>query len=207
MVFDALGVEANNVLVLLNRQLEDLVGLRAVLHIAEGAQVNAAQKAVRLEIVAVALENVLGFENRVLDAPGASVQFSEPRVQIVGGRVVLDGQTVLVDGLAGVLRSAIHRDHLFVDMGHGEVIVGRRLIRSVGRRGGSRRFGVLIGGSGGRILRQNAQGTGSQKRQQGETGSSLLHSVGPTVIFIGCELQRGSSLFYPFVARYGKLQF
>ena len=34
--------------------------------------------------------------------------------------------------LVGVLGAAIHGDHLFVNMGHRKVIVGRRLVRSRG---------------------------------------------------------------------------
>ncbi len=101
----------------------------------------------RLEIVAVALQDVLGFENGIANAPGAGVKLRQGGVQVVGIRIVLNGEAIFVNRFVGVVGAAIHRDHLFVHVRQCEVIVGRSLVgllrrsrRLLGWRGSRRRW-------------------------------------------------------------------
>ena len=88
----------------------------------------------RLEVVAVALQDVLGFEDSVANAAGAGVKLRQGGVQVIGVRIVLDGETIFVNRLVGVVGAAVHRDHLLVHVRQGEVIVGRGLVGLLRRR-------------------------------------------------------------------------
>src|SRR5450631_3152851 len=186
MVFHALGIEPDDLLILLDGQLQDFLRLGPSLHVTQRAQLNAAQQAVRLEIVAIAFEDVLRFQDRVLDAAAARIQLGESGVQVVRSRIVLDGEPVFIDCLVGVIGAAIHRDHFLEDMGHREVVIRgsligrllptlgyRRRSRSAVARGWRGLVFVLVVRE---VLGEAANRAGQQECQEKTTSASWIHS-------------------------------
>ena len=72
------------------------------------------------------------------------VKLRQPSVQVIGARVVLDGQPVLVDGLGGVVGAPVHRDHLLVHVRHHEVVISSGLVGLLGWSHRLRRLSVLL---------------------------------------------------------------
>src|SRR5439155_19849366 len=70
MVVGAFGIQFNDLLVLLNREFQHIIGTVAALHVPERAQIDVTEQPVRFQIIGVALENFLGFRNRVANATG-----------------------------------------------------------------------------------------------------------------------------------------
>src|SRR5664279_422556 len=145
VVFYALGIELHNLLILLDRQLQNFLRLRPGLHIAEGTQIDAAQQTARLQIVAIALQDVLGFEHGIANAASLGVQFGESGIQVVGSGIVVDRQPILFNRLIGVVSASVHGNQFLVHVRHGEVVIRRRLVRRLrGSRFGWRRGACLV---------------------------------------------------------------
>src|ERR1035438_906962 len=77
----------------------NLLRLGTGLYVVKRTQVDTAQQAARLQVVAVALQDVLGFEDCIANAAGLGVQFGESGVQVIRGRIVLDRQPILINRL------------------------------------------------------------------------------------------------------------
>jgi len=77
VIVDAGGIEFGDLLVLVDGQLQHVVGAGATGHFAERAQIDAAEKLVGFEVIGIALENVLGFFDGVGDAARLDVEFGE----------------------------------------------------------------------------------------------------------------------------------
>ena len=198
MVLHALGIELDDLLILLDRKLQHLLRLRARLHVAERAQINTAQQTTRFQVVAVALQDVLGFQHGVANAAGLGVEFRQAGVQVVGSRIVLDGQPVLFNRLVGIVGAAVHGHHLLVHVRHREVVIGCCLVRllggsrmrSRGRRGHRSLLWLqhdglmgLVGGRcrllRGRILRHKAGRARQQKHSKRDTNPIYGHQEKP----------------------------
>src|SRR4029077_20723226 len=124
----------------LNGQLQDALRSVAGLHVAERTQVDASEQASGLEIVRVALENVLGFDDGVANAAGAGIKFGQAGGQVLGGGGGLNGCPVFLDSPVGQLTAAVGRYLLLVHVREREVVVrGGAVGRLTGR--GSRSWG------------------------------------------------------------------
>src|SRR5262249_24363549 len=139
-----LGIDADCRFILLNGQLQDFPRPTR-LGIAERTQVNSPQKLVGFQVVGIALDDLLSFENGVAYAASAVVDVSQSGIQVLRRRVGGNRQPVFLDGLVGVLAAPVHGHHLFVHVGQSEVVVRRRMVNLSGRR-------VLVG-SWGRLRR------------------------------------------------------
>src|SRR5271170_2900933 len=97
-----------------------------------------------IEIVGVFLEQILGGDCGIFDLAGLEVQLGQPVVEELRSRVGVQRQLVLFDGAGGILAAPVVRRHLFIVVGEGIVIVGRRTVGSRSARG-ARRRGSLYG--------------------------------------------------------------
>ena len=82
----------------------------------------------RFQIIGIALENFLGFRNRVANATGAGINLCQRRTQVLRSRVRFDGHAVFLDGLGHQVAAPVNRHLLFVHVSHGEVIVSSGFI-------------------------------------------------------------------------------
>ena len=73
MVVHTVGLQFDDLLVLLDGQFQDTLRSVAGLHVAERAQVDTSEQASGFEIVGIALENILGFDDGVANAAGAGI--------------------------------------------------------------------------------------------------------------------------------------
>ena len=69
MIVDAIGIDLDDLLVLIDGKLENVVGAVAAGHVAEGTQINAAEQLVCFQILGIALDDVLRFEDGVAIRP------------------------------------------------------------------------------------------------------------------------------------------
>ena len=88
----------------------------------------------RFEVIWFALENILRFNDGVLDAAGFCVQLGQCRCQVTGSRVGFYGLSIFLNGFVGEITAAIDRYLLFVHVSQSVVIVGCRLIDFAGSR-------------------------------------------------------------------------
>ena len=76
MIFHALGIELDDLLVLVDGQLQHFLRLCPRLHVAERAQIDSSQQPTRFQVVAIALQDVLRFQNGVANASRLGVKLS-----------------------------------------------------------------------------------------------------------------------------------
>src|ERR1019366_1001256 len=114
MVFHALGIELNNLLILLDRQLQNFLRLGTGLHVAKRSQIDAAQQAACLQVVAVALQDVLGLQDRIANAASLGVQFGESGIQVIGSGIVVNRQPILFNRLVGIISAPVHGNQFLV---------------------------------------------------------------------------------------------
>ena len=136
MIVNAVGIELHDLFVLIDRQLENVVGAGAAGHVAERTQIDAAEKLVGFEILGIALDDVLRFFDGVGDAAGLDVEFGEAGGQEFGGGIGFDGEAVFLGRFDGQVAAAVGRDHLLIHVGEGVVVVGGGLIDFARRRPG-----------------------------------------------------------------------
>ncbi len=111
--------------------------------VAKAAEIDEGQQAVRREIVGVALQNFIGFRDRVADALCLPVHFRQAladdgRERVVGVRLL-----VRVDRAGGVFAGAGLFVLLLENVAHGEVVVSVGANGIFAHRGGLRGSGVL----------------------------------------------------------------
>jgi hypothetical protein len=125
MVVHISGLDLDDLFVLLNGKFEHIIGaVAAARHIAERAQVNPAEQLVGFDIVGVALDDVLGFEDGVANASGLDVELGEAGGEELGRRIGLNGEPIFFQSLSREFATAVDRDLLLIHVGDGVVIVG-----------------------------------------------------------------------------------
>src|SRR5579862_5932739 len=134
MIVDAVGLDFDDLFVLLDGEFEDVVGAVAAGHVAKGTEIDAPEKLVGFEIFGIALDDVLSFEDGVSNASGLNVKFGEASGQKFGGRIGVDGKTIFLDRFVGEIAAAINRDLLLVHMSDGVVVIGGGAVLLVRRR-------------------------------------------------------------------------
>src|SRR5208282_74220 len=113
------------------------------------------QQAAGLEIVGIALDDVLRLDHGVANAAGLGVEFGETRGQVRRGRVRINGGAVFLNRFIRQFAAAV-RGHLFlVHVREGEVVVGGGAVWCLALGGGLRAGGSRgIPGASGLILSQ-----------------------------------------------------
>ena len=134
MIVDAVGIELHNLFVLVDGQLQDVVGAGAAGHVAERAQINAAEQLVGFEILGIALDDVLRFFDGVGDAAGLYVEFGQAGGQEFGRGIGFDGEAVFLGRLGGQVAAAVGRDHLLIHVRQRVVVIGGGVIDFARRR-------------------------------------------------------------------------
>ena len=102
MILHIVRLDFDNLLVLLNRQLQDV--LRAVvagLHVTERPQVNAAQQLAGFKVIGITFDYVLRFEHRVANAARLGVKLRQSRGQVLRCGIGVDRLAVFLDGFIG----------------------------------------------------------------------------------------------------------
>ena len=77
MVIHAVGLKLDNLLILLDRTLQDILGSGTSGIVAQRPQVDAAQQLMCFQVIGVALQNVLRFKHRIADASGFGIEFGQ----------------------------------------------------------------------------------------------------------------------------------
>ena len=140
MVVHTIGLEFNDLLILLDSKFQDALRSVTGLHVAERAQIDAPEQTARFEIVDVTLENVLGFNDGVANAAGAGIKLGQSGCQVFGRGVGLNGGPVFLDGLVRQFAAAVCSYLLLVHVREGEVVVGGGTVgRLAGGGSGNRR--------------------------------------------------------------------
>ncbi len=159
-VFDAVGFKADDLDVLGDGELEHFVGRSAVLHVAERAQIDAAEELVRVEAVGVFLQQILRGVDGVADAAGLEIELGQPVVEVLGFGIGVQSQLVLFNGTGGVFGAAVGGRHLLIAVSQRVVIVSRGAVRG----GGGCAVVRLRGWCGGGLReRQGAQERGTEE--------------------------------------------
>src|ERR1700735_4394457 len=96
-----------------------------------------------LDIVGIALDDVLGFEHGIADAARFDVKFGEAGGEELGRGIGLDGEPVFFHGLIGQLAAAVGCDLLLVQVRQRVVVIGGGVIHFARRS--LRRFGWSFG--------------------------------------------------------------
>jgi hypothetical protein len=124
VVVHAVGLQADDLLILLDRQFQNALGTAARLHVAERAQINPSQQAAGFKIVGIALDDVLRLDHGVANAAGLGIELGESGGQVRGSRIGINGGAVFLDRLIRQFAAAV-RGHLFlVHVREGKVVVG-----------------------------------------------------------------------------------
>ena len=144
VIVHAIGVELHDLFVLIDSELQNVVRTVATGHVAERAEINAAQKFVGFKILGIALDDVLSFFDSVSDTAGLHVELGEGGGQEFGRGVGVDGQTVFFGRLRGEVAASIGRDHFLVHVRHRVVVISSGLVDFTRRRRGG--LGVRLGG-------------------------------------------------------------
>ncbi len=167
MVVNIVGLDLDDLFVLVDGQLENILRALPCLNVTQRTQVDPAQQLVGFQVVGIALENVLGFEDGITNTPGLGVELSQRGSQILGSRVGVDRQPVFLDGFVGQLAAAVHRHLLLVHMGQRVVVIRRRLVELAGcGRGGC--FGIRS--------RSLLRGNSRDGQQQNKSASKYFSS-------------------------------
>src|SRR5690349_14315209 len=128
MIVDICGLYANDLLILLDGLLQDVARLRAGLRVAHGAEINAAKKLARVEIIGIALDNGFGLIDRFTNAPSLRVKLGHLGVEKWRLRIELRSEAVFVYGLRHQIGAAGHSRLIFVIMRERVVIISLRLV-------------------------------------------------------------------------------
>src|SRR5205085_5057156 len=116
VIVGKIGLETNDLLELLDGEAQHLARLRAVLDVAQSANINIGQQLVRLQIIGVAAKHVLGLGNGVAQAAAVSIEFGERGVEELRSGIGSDGLLVFLNGVVEKLRAPVGEDHLLVIM-------------------------------------------------------------------------------------------
>ena len=79
MVVNIVGLDLDDLFVLVDGELENVLRALPRLDVTQRAQINTAQQLVRFQVVGIALENVLGFEDRIPNTAGLGIELSQRR--------------------------------------------------------------------------------------------------------------------------------
>ena len=142
VIVNAVGLDLHDLLVLLDGQLEHIVGAVAARHVAQRTEIDAAEQLVRFQVLGIALDDVLRFEHGVADASGFYVEFGQAGGQEFRRRIGFDREAVFLDGFVGQVAAAVHRDLLFVHVRDGVVVVGGGAVGLARRGFGIGRLGI-----------------------------------------------------------------
>ena len=152
VIVDAVGIKLHDLLVLIDGQLQDVVGAGTAGHVAERAKINAAEKLVGFQILGIALDDVLRFFDGVGDAAGLYVELGQAGGQEFRRGIGIDSEAVFLGRFAGQVAAAVGGDHLLIHVRQRVVVVGRGVIDFARRRLGRLsigRIGFRRGGWGG----------------------------------------------------------
>ena len=141
MVIHAVRLQADDLLILLDRELQDALGAAARLHIAQRAQIDPSEQAARFEIVGILLNDILRFDHGIANATSFRVKFGEAGGQICGGRVGVNGGAIFFDRFVSQFAAAVSGHLFLIHMREGEVVVGGSAIRCFGFGGRLRTSG------------------------------------------------------------------
>ena len=154
MVINLVRLELYDLAELLDCELQHLGRLHSTLHVADRAQVDPAKQLAGIEIVGIALYDLLRLGDGVPDVSRFEIKLRKTCVQLFRAWIVLERKFIFVDGLAGVLRVSVNRDHFFIHVRQRVVVVSlgaitlfrRRDVRRLLTRGSSRsRFSLRRG--------------------------------------------------------------
>ena len=126
---DVVALQLHDLAVFSNGQLQHLLRRSAILHIAQGLQVDPPQQLVGVQVVRLGLENVLCSQHGVPNPAGAEIEFRQPTVQVFGAGIGVERQLVLLNRARRVLGAAIVGGHVLIHVRQAEMVVGRRAIR------------------------------------------------------------------------------
>src|SRR4030095_7843584 len=101
VVIDVVGLNLDNLLVLLDGQLQDVTRTASGLHVAQRSQVDPAQQLVSFQVIGITLQDVLGFQYGIPDAACFRIKLGQGGRKILRGGVGLDSKPVLFDRLSG----------------------------------------------------------------------------------------------------------
>ena len=120
---------------MLDRLLDHLLVDLALLRIADGARVNAAQHAPRRQILRILPEHFLGFGHSRFQLVALDVQIRKLLEHKRSRRIELQRLLVVIDRLGVVIAAIPVRSRLLgIVVAHGEVVVGPGFIGSARRR-------------------------------------------------------------------------
>ena len=81
MVVGIARFDLDDRLILLNGQLQHFLRLASGLRVAQRTQINPAQQLARLQVLGIALDDVLGLGHCIANATGAGIEFRQTGVQ------------------------------------------------------------------------------------------------------------------------------
>src|SRR5580698_11330157 len=151
MIVHAVGLQADDLLILFDRQFQYAFRTVAGLHIAERAQIVPSQQTAGFEIVGIFLDNVLRFDDGIANSASLRIELGETGCQICGGRIRINRGAVFLNRFVGQFAAAVGGHLFLIHVREGEVVVGggtvgalRFVVRLVGRLGtrGKRILGV-----------------------------------------------------------------
>ena len=134
MVVHVVGLDLDDLLILLDGQLENILRALSRLHVAQRAQINAAQQLVGFQVVGIALQDVLRLEDGIPNAAGLGIHLGQRGRQVFGSRIGIDGQPVFLNGFVGQLAAAVDGHLLLVHVSQSVVVVRGGLIQLCGAR-------------------------------------------------------------------------
>ncbi len=141
MVVHAVGLQANDLLILLDRQLQHAFGTAARLHVSERAQIDPSQQAAGFEIIGILFDDVLRLNHGVANSPCLGIQLGQTRGQVRGGWIRIDGGAVFLNSFIGQLAAAVSGHLFLIHVREGEVVVGGGAVRTLALGSGLRASG------------------------------------------------------------------
>src|SRR3954468_16549077 len=99
MIVHVCGLDANDLLILLDGLLQDVARLRACLRVAHGAEIDAAKKFARVEIIGIALDDGVSLIDGFANATSLRVKLGHFGVEKWRLGIELRGEAVFVYGL------------------------------------------------------------------------------------------------------------
>jgi hypothetical protein len=179
MVVHTVGIELDDLFVLIDGQLQNVVGAGTAGHIAQRAEINATEQLVGFKVLGVALDDVLRFADRVGNTSSLDVELGKGGSQEFRGRIRFDRESVFFAGFHGQVAAAVSGHHLLVHVGQRVVIVRGSLIHLAGR--GLRGLRIRLAGFGGRRVGLTYTGLtqGGGGRQDHQTKAKEIIHPGP----------------------------
>ncbi len=144
MVIHAVGLQSDDLLILLDRQLQHAFRTAARLHVAKRAQINPSQQTPGFQIVGITFDEVLRLDHGVANAADFVIELGQTGRQIRGGRVRINSGAVFLNRLVGQLAAAVGH-LLLVHVREGEMVVGSGAVERLalgGRLGANRSLGI-----------------------------------------------------------------